>query len=231
MIWWPSTPEELITEQLRLADDVPEPWAPDPDARVGACFVCFERGGHGPGRPGDRAWAAASLGDEVAVIRGEAGAAYEPGLLALREGALLSQAVEALAACPDVLLVNATGRDHPRRAGLALHLGAALGVPTVGVTHRPLLAVGAWPPDERGAATPLLLQGERVGAWVRTRPGTRPLAVHAAWRTDVDVAIEVVRSATREARTPIPLRDARRAAREARGGDSATAARRQVEKY
>jgi deoxyribonuclease V len=220
VIWWPSTPEELIELQLQLAAASPEPWAPGPDARVGGCFVCFEGGGHGPGLPGDRAWAAASLGDEVAVIRSEAGAAYEPGLLALREGALLSQAVEALAACPDVLLVNATGRDHPRRAGFALHLGAALDVPTVGVTHRPLLAVGAWPPDERGAATPLLLQGERVGAWLRTRPGTRPLAVHAAWRTDADLAVEIVRSATREARTPVPLRDARRAAREARATDS-----------
>ena len=154
------------------------------------------------------------------MVRGEAAAAYQAGLLALREGALLVRAVRALGLGPDVLLVNATGRDHPRRAGLALHLGAALELPTVGVTHRPLLARGAWPPDERGAASSLLLDGERVGAWLRTRPGTRPLAVHASWRTDADVAVEIVKASIRGARTPEPLRSARRAAREARAGDA-----------
>lgn len=212
--------EELIAEQQRLASANPELWSPGSGARVGGCFVCFERGGHGPGRKGDRGWAAACLGDVAVAVSGEAAAPYEAGLLALREGALLARAVQALGRRADVLLVNATGRDHPRRAGLAIHLGAALDVPTVGVTHRPLLAGGAWPPDEPGAASPLLLDGERVGAWLRTRSGTRPLAVHAAWRTDADVAVEIVRAATRGARTPEPLRNARRAAREARAADA-----------
>jgi deoxyribonuclease V len=217
---WPSTREELIAVQHRLAVMSPEPWAPGAGARVGGCFLCFERGEHGPGQSGDRGWAAACLDGAIAVIRGEAGAPYEAGLLALREGALLARAVQQLSARPDVLIVNATGRDHPRRAGLALHLGAELDVPTVGVTHRPLLAHGVWPPDELHAASPLLLEGERVGAWLRTRPGTRPLAVHAAWRTDVDVALVVVVSTTRGPRTPAPLRLARRSAREARAADS-----------
>jgi deoxyribonuclease V len=116
-----------------------------------------------------------------------------------------------------MLLVDGTGRDHPRRAGLALHLGAVLDLPTVGVTHRPLGAAGKWPPDERGARSPLLLDGEQVGYWLRTRAGTRPLAVHAAWRTDAETAAEVVLSACR-LRTPEPLRRARRRARRARSG-------------
>jgi deoxyinosine 3'endonuclease (endonuclease V) len=58
--------------------------------------------------------------------------AYLPTLLALQEGLLLEQAVRALPIAPKVLVVNATGRDHPRRTGLALHLGAVLGLPTVG---------------------------------------------------------------------------------------------------
>jgi hypothetical protein len=118
---------------------------------------------------------------------------------------------------PDVLLVDATGRDHPRRAGLALHLGAVLDIPTIGVTHRPLVAEGGWPPDERGARSPLLLDDDLVGYWLRTRPGTRPLAVHAGWRTDVDTAVGVVLSTSR-VRTPEPLRRARHRAREARAG-------------
>jgi deoxyribonuclease V len=212
---WPQTREELIEEQTRLGALAPPPWRFAPGARVGAVFVCFVRGGSGPGNVGDAAWAAAAVGDEAFVVPGSAGAPYEPGLLALREGALLEAAVRALTKPPDVLLVDGTGRDHPRRAGLALHLGAVLHLPTVGVTHRPLGAAGNWPPDERGARSPLLLDGEQVGSWLRTRAGTRPLAVHAAWRTDPQTAAEVVLSTSR-LRTPEPLRRARRRARQAR---------------
>ena len=212
---WPQTLEELIEQQLRLgALDRPS-WRFAAGARVGAVFVCFARGGSGPGSAGDAAWAAAAVGHETAVVPGRAGAPYEPGLLALREGALLEAAVRALAEPPDVLLVDGTGRDHPRRAGLALHLGAVLDLPTVGVTHRPLAAEGDWPADERGARSPLYLADELVGYWLRTRAGTRPLAVQAAWRTGPDSAAEVVLSTSR-ARTPEPLRAARRRAREAR---------------
>jgi deoxyribonuclease V len=73
----------------------------------------------------------------------------------------------------DVLLVNATGRDHPRRAGLALDLGAVLDLPPVGISHRLLLADGEWPADEAGATSPFRLEGEQVGHWLRTRRGTR----------------------------------------------------------
>jgi deoxyribonuclease V len=213
---WPEDAEGLVAEQERLARATPPPWRPSGDDAIGGCFVCFARGKSGPGRAGDRAWAAAAVGSNAVVVRGEAGAPYEPGLLSLREGALLEAAVRALPRAPDVLLVDASGRDHPRRAGLALHLGAVLDLPTVGVTHRPLLAQGEWPPDERGAASALLLDGELVGYWLRTRAGRRPLAIHAAWRTDPDTALGVVVAAAGPARTPAPLREARRAARTAR---------------
>ncbi len=85
------------------------------------------------------------------------------------------------------------------------------------MTDRPLLAEGEWPAEDAGATAPLELDGERVGAWLRTRPRARPVAVHAAWRTDVDTAVAVVLAATRRpARTPEPLRRARTAARVAR---------------
>ena len=153
------------------------------------------------------------------VIEGRAPAAYRAGHLAAREGGLIVAALRALgatAARPEVVLIDATGRDHPRRAGLALHVGAVVDVPTVGVTHRPLLATGPEPPDEPGASTELLLDGVVVGRWLRTRRGVRPVAVHAAWRTDDRVAVDVVRRVTASARTPEPLRLARMAAREER---------------
>ncbi len=142
-----------------------------------------------------------------------------PGLLALREGPLLEAAVLSLAERPDVLLVDATGRDHPRGAGLALHLGAVLGFASVGITHRPLLAYGPVPDDEGGAMSPLLLNDVLVGYWVRTRRGVRPLAVHAGWRTSPDVAVSVILALGRGRRTPEPLRLARRVAREARAAN------------
>ncbi len=219
---WPSTPDELVQAQLGLAALAPTLWRPSHASPwVGACFVCFPRGYAGPGAPGDRAWAAAvvTAGKRVvaqAAIQGEAPASYRPGFLALREGPLLEAAVRALPALPEVLLVDATGRDHPRRAGLALHLGARLDVPSIGVTDRALVAEGIWPPDDQSARSPLRLGDEVVGYWVRTVKGARPLAVHAGWRTDPQTAVEIVVAETEGARTPEPLRLARRAAREMR---------------
>jgi len=224
---WPADPDSLIALQVSLAAAPMPGFTLDPATSIGACYVCFARGGTGTGAAGDPAWAAAALTrrgrrqSAAVVVRGEAGAPYLPGLLALREGALLEAAVRALPSPPAVLLVDGTGRDHPRRAGLALHLGAALGMPTVGITHRPLLAAGDWPAAERGSTSPLLLDGDLVGYWVRTRAGARPLAVHAAWGTDPGLAVEVVLAATRRARTPEPLRAARRAARRARAAAEA----------
>lgn len=114
-------------------------------------------------------------GDEVIdqlVMPRVAGAAYAPGLLALRVGRVMEQATRALASAPDVLLVHGTGREHPRRAGLALHLGVELDVPTVGVTHRPLIADGDWPQDQRGAMSPLRIGDAVVACQLRTQLGT-----------------------------------------------------------
>jgi deoxyribonuclease V len=213
---WPASAEELVDVQQTLAEADPPAWRLDAEAVLGGCFVCSSRAKRGRGAAGDPLWAAATAADATAVIRTEAGGPYEPGLLALREGPALEAALRSLERAPDALLVDATGRDHPRRAGLALHLGAVLDMPTAGVTHRPLLAEGSWPDDELGARSPLVLGGALTGYWVRTRPGTRPLAVHAAWRTDPDQAVEIVLSALAGHRAPEPLRRARQAAREAR---------------
>jgi deoxyribonuclease V len=218
---WPSDPEELEVRQARLAAAEPPPWAPPSGALLaGGAWVCFARGCSGPGTRGETAWSAAVLlRDGVLVdeqvLAGAAGSAYVPGMLALRVGALLEEVTRALGTVADVMLVDGTGRDHPRGAGLALHLGAELDLPTVGVTHRPLVAQGDWPADARGARTPLRIGSSVVGCWLRTRAGTRPLAVHPGWRVDVDVAADVVLRCSRT-RTPEPLRLARHAARTAR---------------
>jgi len=221
---WPLDAESLMEAQRELAGARPEPWRPPLDLRVGGCWVCFPRGLRGRGSAGDAAWVAAVVmrGDRVVaqeVRRGAAGAPYLPGLLALRLGLVIEESVRALATRPDVLLVDATGRDHPRGAGLALHLGAELDLPTVGITHRPLLGLGAWPEDRRGATSPLRVDDATVGCWMRTRPSVRPVAVHPGWRVDLATAVDVVAGAGQR-RTPEPLRRARRLAREARQSDA-----------
>lgn len=214
---WPTTPDDLGREQARLAALAPPPWAPpDGPLRVAGCAVVFGRGG-----VDGVAWAAAVVeagAELVAATRDvfRVDAPYGPGLLALREGPILEAVVRALAAPFEVLLVAAAGRDHPRRAGLALHLGAALGVPTAGVTDDPLAANGPAPGDRWGARAPLRLGGEVVGYRVRTRKGAKPVVAHAAWRTSPEIAAEVVLGATSLARWPEPLRAAREGARDLR---------------
>jgi deoxyribonuclease V len=219
MTRWPSTADELMRLQSSLGALETDPWRPTGrPLMVAGCFICFDRRGDT-----ERAWAGACLllNNRVEVSELATGTVdhpYRPGLLALREGPLLQAAVERLPR-PDVLLVNATGRDHPRGAGLALHLGWTLGLPTVGVTDRPLVAAGDPPEEGRLAASPLELNGSTVGHWLRGRRGARAIAVHAAWRTDPDTALGVVRGALGRARTPEPIRRARKIARLARRED------------
>jgi deoxyribonuclease V len=219
---WPVDVESLTARQRELAGTTAQPWTPpDNGIRVGGCWVCFPRGLAGRGSAGDPTWTAAVVmtGDAVVeqLVRADvAGAPYVPGLLALRIGRVMEQATRALASGPDLLLVDGTGRDHPRRAGLAVHLGAELAMPTVGLTHRPLLAEGDWPPDRRGATSMLRIGNDVVACWLRTQPGVRPLVVHPGWQLDLATAIDVVMSTSPRCRTPEPLRRARHAAREAR---------------
>lgn len=220
-----TTPRDLIGVQERLEALSPDPWRwTGAGTKVGAVFVAFLRGSSGPGATGDRCWAAAVViaNGQLVVARvmgGHAGAAYEPGMLFLRVGLPILEAVRQLPEQPDLLLINATGRDHPRGAGLAVHLGALLDVPTMGVTHRPLIATGDWPADERDASSPLVLNGDLVGYWLRTRAGTRPLVIHAGWRTDPATALEALKACTGRSRTPEPLRVAREYARTARAAE------------
>src|SRR3954469_5790699 len=124
LVNWPESEEALERAQAALAGAAPPPWHPGAAPRIGGCLVCFARGAVGTGARGDPARAAAAMGADgpVAVVRGAAGAPYRAGRPPRRGGPLLEAAVRALSGGrPDVLLVDATGRDHPRRAGLATH--------------------------------------------------------------------------------------------------------------
>ncbi|MDK3256951.1 endonuclease V [Blastococcus capsensis] len=215
--WWPADAEELQDLQRRLGLLRPPPWHPgtSPHDLAAAAVV------HDPDE-GGRAWAGAVLvrGRRMLAAQAVAGAVhgpYLPTLRSARDGPLLVTALEALGRRPDVVLLAAAGRDHPRHAGLALHLGAVLGLPSIGLTDRPLSATGPVPGPVRGDTAALVLDGVEVARRVRTATGVRPVVAHAAWRTTGEVAAALLLAGTRGARTPWPLREARRLAREARG--------------
>lgn len=223
---WPETEVELERVQCELAERermLPR-WQPPVDRplTVGAVFFATATGGvRTRASEPEPTWVTAvsvrgARTISSASLSGAVAPPYRAGYLALREGPLLERAVRSLDARPDVLLVNATGRDHPRGAGLALHLGAVLDIPSVGVTDRALLAGGGIPGPDRGDAEPLVLGGAVVGFVLRTRERARPVCVHAGWRTDASTARSVVLATCRGARTPEPLRLARYLARVAR---------------
>jgi deoxyribonuclease V len=222
---WPETSAELERVQLELAGLVREiePW-PFPRERpvaVAGAIGDERTGVYGIGERGDQAWVAAAVFEggkrtAFATIEGSVGAPYITGSLALREGPLLERVVRELIPPPEVLLVDATGWDHPRRAGLAVHLGAMLDLPSVGVTDRTLLAISDTPGRLRGSRAPLRIDGELVGYALRTCDGVRPVLVHAGWRTVPGTACEVVLAVTGPRRTPEPLREARRLAKDTR---------------
>jgi deoxyribonuclease V len=239
---WPADPVLLERLQVALADlaQTVAAWTPSESEVVAAgagregevallpaelgvagVYVTYPSGVGGPGEAGEPMWAGAVLlraGQVVAEVEeeGQTGGPYLAGLLALRCGPLLERTVRALPQRPDLLIVDATGRDHPRRAGLALHLGAVLDVPTVGITSRTLVAQAAAVAKRRGAAAPLMLNGELVGYTVRTRSGVNAVHAHAAWRTTAQLALRAALTFTGKRRTPEPLRRARSIARAAR---------------
>ncbi|GLZ34178.1 endonuclease V [Lentzea sp. NBRC 105346] len=134
--------------------------------------------------------------DEV-VVHGTTDFPYVPGLFAFREMPSLVRALDRLSVRPDLLVCDGQGVAHPRRFGLACHLGVETGLPSVGVAKTPMGAFTA-PADSRGAVSDLVLDGEVVGRALRTQPGVKPVFVSVGHRIDLDRAgAEVLRLAPR----------------------------------
>ncbi|MFZ5983379.1 MAG: endonuclease V [Acidobacteriota bacterium] len=145
---------------------------------------------------------------DSAVVRMEVDFPYVPGLLAFREVPVLAEAFALLRVRPDAVLVDAQGTAHPRRFGSAAHLGVALGVPTVGCAKSRLCGEHREPGPERGAFTPLLLDGETVGAVLRTRAGVKPVYVSPGHLSDLPTCLDLVLRCSPRWRVPEPIRRA-----------------------
>ena len=137
---------------------------------------------------------------------------YVPGLLSFREAPAALAALGQLKTSPDILLCDGHGLAHPRRFGLACHLGLLSGLPSIGVAKSLLTGEHAPPAQERGAWTPLLDGGEVIGAALRTRPGAKPVYVSIGHRISLESALQVVLRCTGRYRLPETTRQAHRLA-------------------
>ncbi|MDI7269575.1 MAG: endonuclease V, partial [Myxococcota bacterium] len=133
---------------------------------------------------------------------------YVPGLLSFREAPPLLEALARLPLIPDCLVVDAHGLAHPRRFGLACHLGVWCDIPTIGIAKS--LLVGRHGPlgRARGSIAPLVDRGETVGAAVRTRAGVRPVYVSVGHRFDLSSACALALALAPRFRIVEPIRAA-----------------------
>lgn len=143
---------------------------------------------------------------------------YLTGLLGFREVPAAAAAFAALPVKPDLLLVDGQGLEHPRRCGVATHLGVTLDMPAIGVAKSRLC--GTWPalPDAPGSAVPITDRGEVVGMLLRSRARAKPLHVSVGHRVSLDTALRWVRATLRGRRLPEPTRLAHEAAAAVRRG-------------
>jgi deoxyribonuclease V len=149
---------------------------------------------------------------EHAICRRATTFPYVPGLLSFREAPAILEALGSLAERPDLLLCDGAGYAHPRRFGLACHLGLLSGIPSIGVAKSRLIGRHEPVPDERGAWQPLEDGGDIIGAVLRTRPGTRPLFISVGHRVSLRAAVDFTLNCTRSYRLPETTRWAHRLA-------------------
>ena len=152
---------------------------------------------------------------DTAVVRGRAAFPYVPGLFAFREVPALLAALDRLTVRPDVLICDGHGLAHPRRFGLACHLGVLTDLPSFGVGKTRLVGSWAEPGGDRGDRSDLIDAGETVGAVLRTRDGVKPVFVSVGHRMDLDTACGLTVSLTPRFRLPETTQAADRACRDA----------------
>jgi len=149
---------------------------------------------------------------EQAIARQPTRFPYVPGLLSFREVPAVLEALDSLHRSPDMLLCDGQGYAHPRRLGLACHLGVWTGIPSIGVAKTRLIGTHGEVPEARGAWCPLLDNDEVIGAVLRTRQGVKPVYVSLGHRVGLESAVDIVMRCSPRYRLPETTRWADRLA-------------------
>jgi len=209
---WNVAPAEAREIQNRLRELVILRDRFGPVERVGGIDVGFEQGG-------EITRAAAVVLSfpgleclEQAVVHLPTTFPYVPGLLSFREIPAVLQALEQLRRLPDLVLCDGQGYAHPRRFGLACHLGVLTGIPCIGAAKSRLIGSHGELPEGKGSRIPLLDRGETIGMVVRTRSRVSPLFISAGHRIGLESAVEYVLACTPRYRLPETTRQAHRLA-------------------
>jgi deoxyribonuclease V len=153
---------------------------------------------------------------ETAVAQGMASFPYVPGLFSFREIPVIAPALAKLRSTPDIVICDGQGIAHPRRFGLASHLGVLYDVPAIGCAKTRLVGEAEEPGPTRGDRARLKIDGEVVGAVLRTQRGVKPVYVSQGHRVSLDTACEWVLKTASCFRLPEPVRAANQVVNEMR---------------
>jgi deoxyribonuclease V len=215
---WNVTPAEARDIQLQLRARMEREDRIPKVEHVAGADIAFELHGHGSWRTGQaRAFAGVIVYRFPQMEEVERASSiqpltfpYVPGLLSFREIPALLAAFESLRACPDLVFCDGQGYAHPRRFGLACHLGVLLDVPSVGVAKSLLIGECKEPAQRKGSSAALIdpQSGEQIGAAVRTANGLRPVYVSQGHRISLARALEFTLAVSDGFRIPRPTRDA-----------------------
>ncbi|MEM1093920.1 MAG: endonuclease V [Bacteroidota bacterium] len=205
---WKVAPREAIAIQKRLAAFVEPRPLPAPPQHIAGVDVSVR---------GDRVQTAivvlALPGFEVmdqVIHRDEVAFPYVPGLLSFREMPAILPALDQLQVWPDVFMTDSHGLAHPRRFGLACHLGVMLGRPAFGVAKSRLTGCFAMPEPQKGATSPLMDKEEHIGAVVRTRANVLPVYVSIGQHITLGEAVALTLACAPRYKIPEPTRLAHR---------------------
>lgn len=209
---WPQTKSEAIAIQERLQKETIAYDALRPVQYVAGVDVGYDRGD----TISKAAVAVLSFPSlelvEQAIATRPIAFPYTPGLLSFREVPAILDALEKLSIIPDLLLCDGQGLAHPRRFGLACHLGVIANLPSIGVAKSLFIGEHDELAPERGSWQPLIDKGETVGAALRSRAGVKPIYVSIGHRISLLAAIDYVLRCTPKYRLPETTRIADRLA-------------------
>lgn len=200
---WPATVEEAIAIQEQLRSQViTEDKIPEPVHYVAGVDMGFEA----DGTISRAAVAVLSFPDlqviETTLAYRPTTFPYIPGFLSFREIPAVLDALEKIKTIPDIILCDGQGIAHPRRLGIACHLGILIDMPTIGVAKSLLIGKHEELPETRGSWQPLIHKGETIGAVLRTRTKVKPLYVSSGHKVSLATAIDYVLRCTPKYRLP-----------------------------
>jgi deoxyribonuclease V len=205
---WEVTPKEAISVQENLRRLVIRQDRYNPLRTVAGVDVGFEQ----DGKITRAAVVVLSFPEletqEKVLARRPTSFPYVPGLLSFREVPAILEALSQLETAPDLLVCDGQGMAHPRRVGLACHLGLVCDLPSIGVGKSRLVGVNEPVGEERGQRQPLMDGDELIGMVLRTRTGVKPVFVSIGHRVSLESAVDIVLQCTPKYRLPEPIRQA-----------------------